>query len=353
MMITTLATLAFVTALAAPQQAANDLAVSVMLRTASASGQPRTTAGSDRGDEVIARVTTDANLCTLGSGDFALQRPHDYSWEITARVVSRAADMLTADVTWKQLEGPGAGNPQRAQTVVLKSGERVVLETIRPSGSPRCGTEATLEVEAGSRIRMRPGSTVGVGVGGGRSGGIGGGGAAGGLSAGARSGGSSGVGASAGGGAGAGSAVGVGAFELRDPIGVSASLPPGNPFSVEMWVVRTLPNGTERVEAHDRAENISAVAKKFGPVSVATPAGNVSVTIGVDLRTFARAKDPLSVLINRDEIFDGKPGHGGTSRVSGVPGETEIISLELPQSARYADRFSVRLKFTKPGPPQG
>jgi len=329
--------LSWLSAPVAPAQAANDFVVNVMLRIPSASGRGFSIAGSERADEVIARFTTDANLCTSGAGDFALSRAHDYSWEVTARVVSRAAATATVDVTWKQLEGPGAGGPQRSQTLVLKNEERVVLETIRPPGTPRCATEATLEVEAG-RPDFRTPLSVGAGA---RTGGGGGTGA--GVSAGARA-------SGGGGGVGTGASANTREFALRDPGGVPATLPPGAAFNVEIWVIRTLPNGTERVEAHDRAQNVTAVSKKFGPVTVATSNGSANVTVGVDLRTFARDKDPLAILINREETFTGtsKMVHGGTSRVSDIPGETEVVSLVLNQSTSYPDQFSVRLKFTKP-----
>lgn len=342
-------------------QSPNDLAISVQLRTIPLSGRGFGTAGSSRGDEVISRVTTDENFCRAGAGDLA--RQHDFSWELTGRIISRTADTVTAEVTWKQLEGPGAGSAAKSQTVTLRNGERVTLETIRPAGTTPCASEGQLEVEAGSRIRVFP-RIAGVGAGG--SGGVGGGSSVGGSGgSGASAGGGRGTGVSTGiltgggaGGTGGGGRGGVatsasGGFELRDPRGMPSALPPGTLFSVEIWFVHTLPNGVERVEAHDRAESVNAVTKKFGPVAVATPAGNVSVTVGVDLRTFARAKDPLSILIDRDEAINGKIYPGGTSRVSDVPPDAEIISLEMPQSGRYADRFSVRLKFTKPGPPQG
>jgi len=319
----------------APAQTPNDLSISVQIRTVPLSGRGFGTAGSNRGDEVIARVTADENFCVAGAGSLA--HPHAYAWELSGRIVSRTADTVTADVAWKQLEGPGAGGAAKTRTVTLKRGERVTLETIRPAGNTPCAAEGQLEVEAGSRVPFI--FPMIAGVPGPRASGTG-----------ASSGTSSGTSSGGGGRGGAAAAKsGGGGFSLRDPAGVPATLPPGAPFNVEIWLIRTLPNGTERVEAHDRADNVSLVAKKFGPVSVATPAGNVSVTVGVDLRTFARATDPLAILINRDEGIDNKTDQGGTSRVSAVPGDTEIISLELPQSSRYADRFSVRLKFTKPG----
>jgi hypothetical protein len=334
--------------LAAEIQASNDLAISVQIRTTPLNGRGFGTAGSNRGDEVIARVTADENFCRAGSGD--LTRPHDYSWEIAGRIIGRTADTVTAEVTWKQLEGPGAGAAAKSQVVTLRNGERVALETIRPAGTAPCAAEGQLEIEAGSRIRLLPivGGVSGIGSGAGV------GGRGGGASTGGSGGTGRGLGASSGGGSGASAGGGAGrGFELRDPAGMPAALPPGAPFTVEIWFVHTLPTGVERVEAHDRAENVSAVAKKFGPVSVAAASGNISVTVGVDLRTFARSKDPLSILINRDEALDGKVDHGGTSRVSDVPGDAQIISLELPQSGRYADRFSVRLKFTKPSGSDG
>jgi hypothetical protein len=329
----------------ATQPAANNMGVNVLLRIVSASGG-RSIAGSDRGNEISARFTTDANLCVSGVGNFALQQPHDFSWEVTARVVRRDGSTVTADVTWRQLEGPDSGAAPRSQTLVLKVEERVVLETFRPGGTPRCATEATLEIEAGrpdNRI-MLPSSGAAVSS---RPGGR----AVGGLGV-AAGGGGTGGGGTGGGGAAAGGIGSSGSpwriYPLREGVPGAALLPPGAPFTIEFWLIHTAPNGIERVEAHDRAENVTAIEKKFGPVAIAGASPPASVTVRIDLRTSARVTNPLTIQLNRDETVGGKTNYGGMSRVSTMPSESEIISLELPASAAYPDRFSIRLKFTKP-----
>jgi hypothetical protein len=338
---------------AAPQQQ-NDLSVSVLIRTASLSGTGFGTAGSDRGDDVFARVTADENFCRAGVGDSALTRPHDYSWELAARIVGRTADTVIVDVTWKQLEGPGAGGPPKSQTVTLHSSERAVLDTFRPALTTGCAAQGTLEVEAGPRARLRPNAVVAAG-GGGRSANGAIGGAFGGIASGASgtgSGSSVGAGGRVGGGRGG---AGTG-FSLREPRAGDLTLRTGAPFNVEIWLVRRLPDGTEHVEAHDRAENIATASKRFGPIGVETPDGKVDVTIDVELRTMARERDPLLVMVNRHESIGWRNSRadtpltteGGVTRVGELPGPAEIISLELPASRSMTDRFSVRLKFSNP-----
>jgi len=359
-MITTWTSVLLASTLMAPTQApANDLVVSVLLRVSSPTGQQ--SAGSDRGDEVIVRLATDAGLCGTGTGTFSLTREHDLSWEASARIIGRTSDAITVEATWRQLEGPAATLPARSQVLVLHDGERVVLENVRGAATSRCSgpREGRLEVEAGTRPRLAGGGGSGrlggVGVSGGVSGGGAGGlgtggvGAAGGATGGASRGGSGGL--AAGGRGGTGGTGGGRGFASGVPAAGDARLAHGVPFSVEVWLVHTLPDGTERGEGHARSERADEFEKVFDPVSIASDLGQIDVVVSLELRSLARSANPMLVVLDR-RVTGALKGQGGTTRVGDFPQPNEIVSLELPRFYEAApnvvrDVFSVRLKIER------
>ncbi|TAK10808.1 MAG: hypothetical protein EPO35_13080 [Acidobacteria bacterium] len=310
---------AFAAQTAVMPQSPGDLGISVMLRVDAASGRSSASAGSDQGNDVLARLSADADFCSVGSGNYALTRMHDLSWEISARITNRAADRVTVDVSWKQLEGPGSGLAARTQTVTLRSGERAVLETLRPA-SERCAKEARLEIEAGPRLRFATGRGAGA---------------------------STGAGVSAGG-AGAATGVSAGGFASAQALPGDRNMRTGALFTVEVWLMHKLADGSERIEGHDRAERVAVFSKTFDAVTIATSRGNVDVIVAMELRTLARETNPLLVLLDR-RLSGAMSQRGSATRVGDFPRDGEVISMELPgfYDAPVSDVFSIRMKIEK------
>jgi hypothetical protein len=120
-----------------------------------AGGQMGSMAGDSATDRLESYVWADQTLCGMGAGDEVPRNTPAFGWHFIGTVTDRSPGQLTVRVEWQRMWDKGARRPGSAggaQTLTLRSGERVELDRVAASGDGRCGTvEAKLEASVAPR----------------------------------------------------------------------------------------------------------------------------------------------------------------------------------------------------------
>jgi hypothetical protein len=312
---------------------------------------------------------------------------------VSGRVISRTDKELTVRIEWERLweAGQRLAKPRTGLLeATIRVGERFPLDTVTSSATTDCGvTSGRLEATVVSRPATARGGGGGRGMGGfgsASAGGGGGRGSAGGGSAGAGTGGPT-AGASVGsagggggrksgratfgggafGGGGAGTPSGSGAADYQSLVvlegaeemaarlrEMAAGQPSVGPlFEAELWLVHTLPDGTERPELirQPLRESTSFV---FPSLRVVVQ----SVPIDIEVFGFVRrllgegGVPSLQIAIGQrrqrgSRPDDGQSNYSGSGKVVAWPAPTEVLSFELPadQGLPQGHRFDLRLRI--------
>jgi hypothetical protein len=150
----------------------------IAMRRYAIDGRASGVAGDSAADgEFQSYVWTNRDLCTMAAGDSEPSGDAGAGWHFSGRVMSRTADQLIARIEWRRVWENGAklaNSPSRTSTITLRSGERVELDRLTPSGTSPCGTrdmrlEAAMVTQPAYRLATT--QTYALGARGGRGGG--------------------------------------------------------------------------------------------------------------------------------------------------------------------------------------
>jgi hypothetical protein len=309
--------------------------VQVGLYTYAADGRPNAMAAIGEMEEFTAFLSADEGMCSLTSGAEPDRVPH-VGWRISGRVLGRTPEALTVRIAWQRLWESGArqSKPQTGTLeATIRTGERFPLDSVTSAAGPPC------EVTGGSleaTVIVRP----------------------------ARAGGGSG-GRTAAPPAGANPPLtadraSAAAEELRRRARAQfqelARAAP-NAFQVELWLVQTRPDATERVQLITQPLGAST-SFVFPPVRLSSASDAAEVEVFGSLRRTQSAEGAgqlsLQVAIGRNLRQPGaRPveSYSASGKVVPWPLPAEVLSFELPVSASdqrvlAGHRFDLRIRLT-------
>ena len=336
--------------------------LTVALSAARRSGGGSTTAG-DTGSALDVYIWADDGLCAFGASSREPGAGRWVAWHVTGRIVQPAAAEggQLVELGWQRVGSSSAPTGvDGSMEVVLRPGDVVLLDSVRPASPDRCGTtEARLEASLGTRrsdgVRVISGSSSGRG--GMRV--IGGRGSAG------RGAGSASAGSGSGGAVAGTSVVRRGGGRGQPNRGSSTGSDPSGGFVVggsgraieraEVWFVHTLADGTERAYRQTLSSPRSDVRFEFPPHIARAPAGTFEVRASGILFTQAAtgsAAEQLKVSLGRSVVevqgrYISLERAGGAVTSLDVPSPDAVTSFELPLPPGLdlgGQRFSIRLR---------
>ena len=309
-------------------------------------------------------VAVGPNMCDLAGGSREPAEGSGAAWRYAVRTLQQSPLEAVVNVEWQRLWANGErvpNAPVASQVLTLRPRAPVVLDVFTPAVPGTCGTRsanlaiALVEARSVGGVGARAAGVVQSAGGG--SGGAGGG-RGGGRTSGAGSGGvgAGGVGASAG-----GSSRGVGAVP-----GTLFETPAPPTHDVELWLVHTLPGGTEQVSRLTAAVSRNVGSYEFPAVPIPTGRGSLAVEVSGKIHvlpsrtTFAAgtgtsAPAQLLVVIDRRVRSAGPPSvdtSGSSGKLIDLPSEKDVISFELPgvsgpvQELLAGHQFSLRVRVT-------
>jgi len=397
------------------RQAQNPAVARVALSTLvydAAGNTPSTTTSTVTGS-FTTYVYARRSVCELAGTTSEVPSDAGFGWRVTGRPIGvRTAEpsedpakvtlelrviAVDVQVDWQRMwdGGKSVGGPSGSTRLTLRSGDRVPLDNITatPVEGGCSGTAMTLYVSPGGE-GIRTGGAVRAASGGGRAGtgggsvtgratspagATGGGRAGGGVSPGA---GSTTFGSGAAGrlgglsGGGGGARQGPGGNSRCDPNvpltgnGIRVIEPGGacviqmssldvatlQTVNTDVWLVHTLPNGTEEVQFQKVATMPNGGRFTFPPVLAESPIRNlfVGVTGFLQAQRLATGPEILELKIVRtlrDVATTQAISVGASGKLISMPGTDEVVSFDVPVDSLGADsgghKFAIRVRVQK------
>lgn len=212
-----------------------------------------------------------------------------FGWRVTSHVVSATASELVVSIDWQRLWDRGqrlANGPSGTVQLKLHPGDRIPLDHIP---NP-LATDACRAVGMGLEVKLARTASPGP------------------------------------------------PDRTLLPLGASAG---GGPLlDADLWLLHTLPPGTQQVQHQKVRLSANGASFGFAPVTLTTPQGDVLVEF---TGSFQRFRAPtggefLQVAMDRNVTGGPMPPAGGfktsTGTVIALPGPTEVLSLELSGPGR-------------------
>lgn len=268
-----------------------------------------------------------------------------YAWSFTGKVIDITPEAAVIQLDWQRVidAGQPATSPSGSVQLTLQAGDRVLLDSIVP---PATGTTCWSNVAFEARYRanpffsniqltVKPDGTV-------RSGG-------GPLTA-ASGGGTSDAGAVAG--SRSSGAAGSDMSVLAERA-VSARGPgTATQYNVHLWLVRSSPGQPEEAQYQKLPVLAPETPFTFIPISIDTPRGPMTVTVGGSLDVQLGSGSPHALLRMRRTATPAADGTPSTGEITGYvklqPGDQKVMSVEMPpirlDDQQLPDRFSLRLR---------
>jgi len=273
------------------------------------------------------------NPCSAGASvkEPDASSPHGipgYGWRYFGRVLQRQDDNLLVEIEWHRLwdQSRRLENGQKgSMQVSLHVGDRLPLDDIYAPLVAGCDASGMhLEASVSERTVQPPGAKMtGVEVAGARA-------------------------------AELESVVRSGAGATGFGSGIASA---AEPVNVDLWLVHTLPNGTEEVQRMTMSASPSSNFR-FPPITVSTSQGNATVEIsgGVSAIVDVSGQKQLRVIIGRvvrDNSALNGVGHSISAHPMPKPGE--VYSFETPELRSKgepvkSDRVSLRLRIASKEP---
>jgi hypothetical protein len=282
-----------------------------------------------------------ANGCQVGAGNQEPPAHATDAWRFSGKVLTRTREEVVLQLEWQRVlaDGSAVGSPGGSQQLTLRSGDRVLLDSVMPANAA-CWTSVGFE----ARYMASPAAV---------------------LMAAMKKGGSQ-TAVSGGGVGGSGGAI-AGSGHARRPVSGSgggrhewASARPN--FDVSLWLVRSVAGKQDEVWPQTLLTGHNETAFAFAPVTVETARGAVvlqvtgSVAVSnsaagpqLQFETKRRVTYPVTGAAPRD---GGQDAQGGSRTTIPLPGPEEVLSFQLPplpgRSDRPAipDQLSVRVRIT-------
>jgi hypothetical protein len=360
----------------ATTQPANDLALEISAGRYASDNRKVGGAGSSGSNSFTTTIYT-TEACGLGAESVAEGtpsrinasgvRPHTM-WQVNGRVVDRTGFGLAVAIDWRRLADGGKSienGPSGSLQVTIRSGERLLLDTVSCPDMTAIRLEASVVLRADRYNWASTGYGTSAGAGGGvgtpsgtavggRGRPMGGGSAT--VGAGSGAGGGRGAGRGA---AGSGRAGGGGAGAQAQMEAAYRALN-ARRLNAELWLVHVAPG---REEAVQRVAVQTGGPTNFGfpAVTLATADGaNVDVngqiqlipeTATVNGQSVPDSARRLSVFIQR-RIWTTQNPRGSawsTSKTIEMPAASDVVEFELPPlegDAYKGHKFSVRLRVS-------
>lgn len=132
-------------------------------------------------------------------------------------------------------------------------------------------------------------------------------------------------------------------------------------YNVDLWLVHSVPNREDHVIHQTVRPGTIAAPFQFSPIKVATPQGEVTVTIEGSVATIATPRGSEFVFVADRRVLFLPAGAGGRSQTTAHRGGTrithaipeldEVLSFQMPGiripgGPSVPDRFSIRLRMT-------
>lgn len=263
--------------------------------------------------------------CGVGAGINPLGQKPFYAWSFTGKVIDMTPEVAVIQLDWQRVMDAGqpATAPSGSEQLTLQAGDRVLLDSIIPHATgTACWSSVAFEARYRSnpfftdvQLTIRPDGTV-------RSGG-------GPLTA-ASGGGTSTAGA-VGGPASSGSA-GSGGGSVRSGGATSPDTAANAmPYTVHLWLVRSAPGRPEESQYRQITVSGALTPFAFAPLSIETPQGTTSITVGGSLGVKTGADGDHLLLVMHRNVPN--PAGGRTyseSQVKVLPSPEKVMSFEMP-----------------------